>query len=540
MSNELEIVDRTSRPAQSHPFNSKTRSGAWLDLLLLVILYLSALRLTGHVAELIPLLSDDEAGYMWSGITLGQGPLGAQWGPVYAVWYRVLFWLTRDPIRCYYLNWVLTTALPPMALFLAMRSLRVTPFVAWLGSFIALLMSHLFLVWPRVNNYAAFIALFGLFAASRLKLPATQFAVLGLTALVMAYIRPEFTLSFGLMAGGAFALGMIGKSPFPRPALLSWAAIGVLLLWATLAVGFPLKGGRSDLAFRQHFAANWKLWTNSTRSPWFEEDELFAEAFGTERTFAGALRTNPPMVARHVLVNTRGLFANAAWQIAYHEPVVWRRESGYSLEKWLLTALMLGSIAISPFRSWARFTDSLQARPVLWFGILAFLIPPLVSAVLISPRGHYLLPLYLFFLLAWAVALPRWLTDARILPASIALASLMLTPQIKGKGDPGGLGPAISLIRERQQHVAVRLLEFGHAAPFLSPETVRYDGRSDPRPFAELTESAGVNLVLIEDPVRVPSRWKEDHQWQHFISFPGDYHFQEVQAGSSRVYLKSE
>jgi hypothetical protein len=175
--------------------------------------------------------------------------------------------------------------------------------VAAVIAFFALIGAINLPVWPKVSHFALIVILVTLAAAGRIRVPSARWAVLCAGALLAAYVRPEFFLSFVLLA--ACFVYVLVRSEERRGGRLA-AAGAVIGLTVVLIVGWgpPIGGGeRSFGAFAQHFARNWVVWTGSNLNPWTDGRAIMAQNFGGAASVARAMLNTPAVFARHVVAN---------------------------------------------------------------------------------------------------------------------------------------------------------------------------------------------------------------------------------------------
>jgi len=172
-----------------------------LDLLLLSCLGLAAWRLSWSIESFVDIGLHDETGYLRSGVSLWENGLpGAQWGPLYCVWYWVLHLFESDPIRLYYLNYRVLAVVIPLLIYLAARRFSVARSLALLAAFLYLV-SPAPHVWPRVSHFALLVMLACLVATASCRRPLLAQTLLALGFLAASFCRPELFVSFVAAAG---------------------------------------------------------------------------------------------------------------------------------------------------------------------------------------------------------------------------------------------------------------------------------------------------------------------------------------------------
>src|SRR5262249_26624985 len=166
------------------------------DLLILLLLLVLAGKLTWDLSSVADLTIGDEVSYMScaEGIS-AQGLPSAQASPLYCLWYYALSLVKPDHVALYYANWSVLTALVPVGVYVLFRALGGSRLLGLLTAF-GVLTSGLVTIWPYLTHLATGLLLLGSAVAVRVRQPAWSVAVLGLTLLLAAYIRPECAVAF--------------------------------------------------------------------------------------------------------------------------------------------------------------------------------------------------------------------------------------------------------------------------------------------------------------------------------------------------------
>ena len=284
--------------------------------MLLIVLLLAGIVFTAGLDRVVDLGLYDESKYLAQGLAAPAAWPGAQQAPLYAVWYLVLSWLQPDAVKLYYLNYLVVTCLLPLALFVALRSYRVGRAAAFLLALGLLLCRANLPVWPKVGHAALVILLAGLAVTSRARRSRTRAAALAAAALLTSYVRPEMYLSFLGLTGltGWLTWRTVRRRDddgdwrvdvLPFAALLA-AAVALALAWGVP----PGSGGRSLIAFGQHYSIHWVRWNHDPRDPWTHWKQIVESDFGELGNLTGPIslvKSNPGAVARHVAANLRAL-----------------------------------------------------------------------------------------------------------------------------------------------------------------------------------------------------------------------------------------
>lgn len=529
---------RTVTSLDNKTINGSGRPLIWFDVAVVLLLAVAAARLTVNLQEVIPLWGDDESIYLASGARLGTTAPDPQWGPLYACWYWLLAQFEPDSVARYYLNWRISCAACPVVVYGLARRLGAAIFPATLVAMHALVMAINLFAWPRVTHWAVCwsFAAIGLASLTRDRL--VQLAIVAAGLLIAAFHRPEFTAAAALVVAFAIAFLLVRRERPSRAGSLAWAQVALMATALVSTWGFPLKGGRADWAFRSRFTENWKHWTNSPRALWFEEDAMFAEAFGSARTIREAMAANPGLVAKHFALNTRALVVNLVQQVPDHEALVWRSPAGRRGERWLAAVLVAAAFAVSVRGTLARARESVRIHWPAWVAVIAMLVPVVGSVVVIGWASHYVLPLHLLVLVAVAVLIPPWVGRSATYAAPALAAALALAPPRLAPVPPqNDLRPAVMFVREAARTSTIRMLDFGPTiSSYLPPSSYVHDARKHPRPFRELL-ALNPNVIYFEDEVRVPDLVRDD-AWHRFLGDPKAFEFREVGVPHGRLFSR--
>jgi hypothetical protein len=278
------------------------------SICLLVIAFVSC-NLSFDIEQVIDIGLYDESRYLWLGATaVTNGLPAAADGSLYAAWYSVLASFRPDRVSLYYLNYKLLTLGPFLLMYIFLRTQRVARLAGVFGVCLLLVSEINLPVWPKVSHFALCILFTGLIVASFCKRRVHMVAVLCLTALVMAYCRPEYLVGFWVLAiaSGCAVLFETGKKLRHGALLLVVICCSALIV---MVCGSPMdsKNSRRFLAFQQHFSLNWVTWTQSDLNPCTDYGKIMGKCFGTADSVSKCLFVNPGFVTRHVLQNAMSL-----------------------------------------------------------------------------------------------------------------------------------------------------------------------------------------------------------------------------------------
>jgi hypothetical protein len=369
----------------------------------------------------------DEATYLASGVTFNFPQMGgAQWGPLYATWYGFLNLFAQNQADLYYLNLRILSTMAGILVFLYFLSSK-APF--WASVWVAVLYlfsSQNLPLEPKIS-IAPFCLILGCLSVVQFYdfKHWQKFLWVAFTALICAYCRPEFYISFVL--GTALCAWFLWKERTIKKKSVVFFVIGAVGLH--LLFGNPLfsgEGGRSAVAFQQHFISNYARWQQQPDPPTIElQLQLFHQIFGAEvESMTDALRAKPALVFRHIFSNVQNTVVANVRNVAavfYETPLQGLRFDHRSVLFWLAAAFFLARI------NYPKTRQNLPKVRVEWSNLLAllvFLVPSLVATVLVYPRTHYLV--FHLLLVFWVVA---WLFRVLVfkpLPFLSATSSVLL------------------------------------------------------------------------------------------------------------------
>jgi hypothetical protein len=511
-----------------------------------------ALKMAWYVAEVRDVQLSDESYYLARGWQLAERGLPApDFGPLYSVWYYCLSWLQPDPLRLYDLNWTILACLLPLAFYALIRALEGPPVAGLLAAY-ALISARLLHTYPYPAHLATALILLGTTLAGRLPTRLGSWTAVTVALLLAAYIRPEWYAAFllGLVATTGLALVQAWRHPHRRAS--SFACLIALAGAAGLALGIlgnPLGGGRSIVAFGQHYAVNVAEAESNPLNPWLNWRTYVGRDFGDVASVAAALRSNPVALAWHVEVNLRRVPAVVACLIA-PRPQIDQIAPRLSWALLLLTWLGLAGGALG-----LGLRRAAPAAPAAgaWRLTSALILPATVLTVaLIYPRDHYLfVPLLLVG--AWLVSgwrgfpLPAFLLRSFVGRATSALAahplvsgvlglSLTLTTANVAYGlavrsfvfqRPLGARPDLWQRRVIEAMAALRLpapihsLGSGFPPAFYSGARVvhvSWGGQPPRQGFAEYLRRHDIHVVEVDPIIRRQPAFADDPEFHEFLA----------------------
>jgi hypothetical protein len=541
---------------------SQTFRGFLPDLLAVLLVLALACKLTYDVAAVRDLLPGDDAGSMSAGLSIPEHGLPpAAYGPLYCLWFYLLSLVQPDRVQLYYLSWSLLALLVSAGVYALARSAGASRCVALVAAFLGLT-SNLIDVWPYTAHLGTVLLLFGTAAAIRLRPLPWAVAGLALTLLLAGYVRPEFYLAFLLccLAGGVALVRAWLRWPGSRPVLAA-AALPVIAGAAALGwgLGVPLGDSRSFYAFMQHYAVNTARARHLPGNPWVRFADIFRADFGSAGTFAQALRANPRAVAGHVAANAGAL--PGAFLDTVMPDLELSRQMFAGLCLVLAAAVVVAALG---YRLLSRRApaDGRQSRALALVQLGLLLVPVLAASLLVAPRAHYLMPAAAVLLALFGAGLSAplrgsWL-DAWPALLVLGVVLLALTPNRAHGWDVQRLlcGHHAEQPPPRvEQTLANTLHGLGLRGPvvlldFPGPIRAFYAGvpcqcvyvTEKTGPFWEFVRRRGINVVVLDNQLPGDSRFRDDPEFQEFLSGQqtGDFTLVSVPNTAVRIAVRRD
>lgn len=235
----------------------------------------------------------DESNYMYRGVHLGIIYVEPENGPLYSVWYYLLHFFEANSLNLYYLNWIVTTILPSVTLFLALRAYNVNIALSFIFSIFLLYTQLNVTNWPRVSNFCISAMLVSLIIYRNNNNNFYKFYTLSLSTFAISYIRPEFFISFLLaVIPAVFYLLKAENRTNTVNYILILFLIG-LIITTKLTYGLPMfeqSSFRSVVAFAQYYTMNKFIKENIwPEDPWTNWEKYFYPIFGQAESMLASL-----------------------------------------------------------------------------------------------------------------------------------------------------------------------------------------------------------------------------------------------------------
>lgn len=298
-------------------------------------------------------------------LTLSSFLTGAEYGPLYALWYKLIALAVHDNMALYFASWALLVALAVELMRRATRSVgSVIPLLITLGL-------PIFKVSPYVGLFASVVILGGFIATTTQKSGDRAIVAIALSGLFAGLARPEFLYAPVFLLAGCLLCFPFVKAPRVQ-VILTCAVIAALSLF----ISRGSDTGRGAVAFEQHFnlrasergeLGNQVPWTAKHARQFFFQNE----DRDIKYKLSDYAKANPSAVANHVVRNVIDV-------------------------RTLLLLLASAGITFCLFRSGRRLAAAYVA---------VMSLPPLISCALIYPRNHYVVTIILTLVAAGSIVL---------------------------------------------------------------------------------------------------------------------------------------
>ncbi len=478
----------------------------------------------------------DETSYLQRGAWIDTlGLPTADMAPLYSLWYRALQFIVSDPVQRYFANYAFTMAALPIAAFLLLRTSCVPLLPSLLTGVFVLFSTLNVLNWPRVSVFALIILLIGLIIFIRSTRRDVAWSGISISSAIVLFIRPEFALSL-VLVGALWIIDIVRRKRRGGHIIWTYSLAALVLVAALFALlGNPFANGRSMIAFGQHYALNVIDAAEVHVDPWTNWEAIAQKDLGTTESLATALRNAPGRVRWHVQRNLSQ--ALPTWARMYL-PAGGRM----SRSAWVMLFTMTTVLLILVRLGRRRTSDgSVRIFPV----VCALCLPPLLSAVVIHPRQHYLVfpAVLLLLMLVRSAYRHRAGQDNGVLPwiPGVAVALLM---GFSGKSIAPNGRPTLATIEALRslpstQPLVILEADGGYDA-FLPPGTVRIKAQELKTGFSGTLTDSTVNVIVSSPRLERDHRFLEDPEWQQFLAggYRGSFSMIAVDGTTTRLFVR--
>lgn len=485
------------------------------DWVAIILLAVAGWKYTYGLEQGVDISFVDPSFYLMNGVTLQEKGLPeAQDAPLYAIWFRLLSLTQPDRVELYYRDYKLLTILLPLMMYLMLRRCAVSSIAALVVSALGLISFFNFPSFTRVSHFATCVVLASLIGASLADRFRTATAIAALGALLASYARPELFLAWillALMAVGCFIYDF-GKD-FRSRDLVPFAVFILINAAFLFFVGIPVAGGRSGVAFTEHFAVNWVGWTGSSLNPWLNAKKIYAASFGDAVGVPAAMWTNPALFFRHVASNVKTLPFYIGYLFSLHTRPLITGPLGLGILSCLLVVFGLG-------KSLHVRRNVRNNRRLLLYAMV-YLLVLLVSVTVIYPRLHYLvLACALLIVVMASIFLVQenegneWSAGRIVLAGLVVVAVVPLQESFAMRENV----ETVRTIRSLGINDEVRLFHEGGVLQIYLGDNYRgYPVSWMAGSFDRFLLDRGINMVIVTDALRSNPKLTEDDGWLRFL-----------------------
>ncbi|MBK9794321.1 MAG: hypothetical protein IPP60_14810 [Sphingobacteriales bacterium] len=496
----------------------------------------------------------DEAAYIRFGLDLFE-TMNRNWGPMYALWYKCLSFITTDTIQLYYLNFMITSVLVGVLLYFFLLRISVKPTFALFISFCVLVSDLNISVWPRISHFCIVLCLIALIIISFLKNNIYKCLVFTIMCLINAYARPEFYLSFVIMVIVTFICIYYNKSVLTRKDIYIFSGIVILIGILHFIFRFPSNDffgyNRGVAAFYQHYAWNYKMRTNGTFDAWLYWEDLAKKQFGDCNSMWCVIKTQPGIFISNTLFNVRTYLLQLLKVCSYVFPVGIFHGKKMQLLLTLLTIVTFITLLLRK-KSRVYFLQKIYSYKFYLLILFCFITPTLLSCMVVFPRDHYLYLQMLFVLLILISAFGfifEYLSLKPVFFIAFGILLFLATPNVQSYSFMKFSTDTHAMCNKKLiQHLEKKYANTPHTLftnmPFvrgLLPTTFKeintiFDKKKS-KPFTHYIDSAKIDIVIITPSTLRDPHLTSDSSWINFMNNPANYNFKKEVFCDCDLYL---
>lgn len=507
----------------------KSLNKKYFDLIILMFILLAGMKFTYKIWTIIDIGLYDETAYLNDGLNLlSAGFPAAENSPLYAMWYWVLSVFIHNKVYLYYINYILLTILPPAVLYILMRKHQVSNILSLGASFFLLISVNNLETWPKISHFALIVVMiFFVFIDNRHFIK--SFSIMGIGFLMASFARPELVVSYILIALPMLAVcirRILIKRYLCKKEIVYVIGFGVMSLLFLGTLGSPLGGDRSFVAFSQHYALNWVDWHKSAMNPWTDFESIIKKDFGNVHSTTEAIIVNPVNFFKHISYNLLNYFKSVLgfWEhfdiLAPHTSLKFEKLEFY----FILSVIFIYMIGIRKFVT-ENFRNVVSKNIYLVTGLIIFIIPELISCIIIYPREHYILPQVVSFTFVFLLFVPQYnlrLNKTNLITASFLLLAITPTLTIDYHFYNPFSTQTISVIEYiENMHITgpVNMLEAdGGYATYLGNNFKWISETSKNTNFNQFLKEDHINMVVVSDSLLNDRRFSDDNEWNEFLT----------------------
>jgi hypothetical protein len=541
----------------------------WLIVLAgTVIIALLGIYVYQGISAYMDIQLSDETKYMTGGMNFfNKVPKG--WGPMYSFWYRILYFVEKDTIDLYYLNFkVLATGVSILLFWLLVR-MRVHMLIAFFIGACFLFADLNIFSWPRISHFAAAAVMITVLISTCLKSTYLKLVLFSIAALAISLARPEIGLSFMILVLLTGLWVLYKRFRLNRAEWLVTLAILPIAALFFLKMGVPMIGKkgsapnmeegnypRSVTAYGQHFYLNYTEWSDQDEIILFYWDTLFKQYYEVHPSLLKTLSTNIPITIKHISVNTRNYISKA---FNYTSGVFLPDKILY-LPAWLKLILVLGALAVINYLiGWRKYRENIAGHlnkyATEYIGVFVLAIPTLISCTLIYPREHYImLQIPLLFMIAAPLLFIHFtkVRDGKVYAAGMAIIGLLLfllmpdTSKLEqfnlwqARSGPVNLSAVHKLNEIGIEGPYTVIVNEGNIDPYLdNPDVFSLVGyqQLEGLPFDQAVDSFNIRVVYVTSLLESDPWFNDDEAYLGMIEDPSSLGFRRIELATPYSYL---
>lgn len=285
---------------------------SYIQIALFGILAFLCCSIAAAFSSYIDLSGSDENSYVLVAQLLPNIRALPNWAPLYSYWYWGLFSFIDDPITVFYANAQILYVTSCLALFLALRGLKVGVAAAFWLAWCYALMPSAVSMFPRVYQFGLIITLCTVIFAARTAQFGRKLAVCATGSTYLAFVRPEVAPFALLLWAGFFLMAIIEwrnrtDRGFFRISNLTMLILAAVPVWVYGSPLFTTDYNRGFEAFTQGFALNLERFEGSAVSPYSNNSEIISQYFGQDSSVLGAALHSPGWFLQHIAWNAEAL-----------------------------------------------------------------------------------------------------------------------------------------------------------------------------------------------------------------------------------------
>ncbi len=369
--------------------------------------------LTANLPNVMDITFLDESNYLNRGINFFKR-MSKEWAPLYSGWYRFLYFFEGDTFKLFYLNFKVLSVLPFIMFYLVLVKYQFPPFISLAMAVFFMANSFNLPNEPKVSHYTIMLIFAVVYFIPLQHSLFRKFLILIFTAIILSYARPEMYLS-GLIFIGILVYLLYSKRVVfidedkRLIKILAFVVVVFHVVWG-LPLGAKIKGeSRSLIAFGEHFSYNYSQWNEVDQYLWLKQDVIVKEHFGEVKSLREAAIANPTLFWKHISTNIQTFLQSLA--NAFVESFSFYNVGKIDVLK--LVFCILFFIVLVSSRFWLRSSDKhnnicKKDGYFLLMVFFVFMLPSLLSSILIYPREHYIVHQIPFYFLLFLFAfIPR-------------------------------------------------------------------------------------------------------------------------------------